>query len=130
MRRAGDCQPVGGLVDTIVHGETGLHVPPRRPDMVVAAARQMLADADMRKRLGRAGARRARDRFGWDAVANGHASQVRGGGAAASIPGGGARRRPRWQMTPPLLVIGDCMLDRDVCGSVDADLPGGPSARA
>jgi glycosyltransferase involved in cell wall biosynthesis len=29
----------------------------------------MLADADMRKRLGRAGVQRARDRFGWDAVA-------------------------------------------------------------
>jgi D-inositol-3-phosphate glycosyltransferase len=87
---------VGGLVDTIVHGETGLHVPPRRPDMVVAAARQMLADADMRKRLGRAGVRRARDRFGWDAVAKAtlrrYAAVVRRrqslAGALAGVRGG------------------------------------------
>jgi D-inositol-3-phosphate glycosyltransferase len=87
---------VGGLVDTIVHGETGLHVPPRRPDMVVAAAREMLADADMRKRLGRAGVQRARDRFGWDAVAKAtlrrYAAVVRrrqsSAGAVAGVRGG------------------------------------------
>jgi glycosyltransferase involved in cell wall biosynthesis len=62
---------VGGLVDTVVHGGTGLHVPPRRPDRVAEAARQLIADADMRGRLGAAGAERARRRYGWDTVAEG-----------------------------------------------------------
>jgi D-inositol-3-phosphate glycosyltransferase len=62
---------VGGLVDTVVHRGTGLHVPPRRPDRVAEAARQLIADADMRRRLGAAGAERARRRYGWDTVAEG-----------------------------------------------------------
>jgi len=60
---------VGGLVDTVVHGVTGLHVPPRRPDCVADAARLLLEDADLRWRLGAAGAERARERYGWDTVA-------------------------------------------------------------
>jgi glycosyltransferase involved in cell wall biosynthesis len=60
---------VGGLVDTVVHGVTGLHVPPRRPDRVAEAARQLLADPALRRRLGEAGAARARQRYGWDVVA-------------------------------------------------------------
>ena len=62
---------VGGLVDTVVHGVTGLHVPPRRPDRVADAARQLLGDGDLRLRLGAAGADRARERYGWDTVAEG-----------------------------------------------------------
>jgi len=62
---------VGGLVDTVVHGVTGLHVPPRRPDQVAEAARQLLASPALRRRLGAAGAARARQRYGWDTVAEG-----------------------------------------------------------
>jgi D-inositol-3-phosphate glycosyltransferase len=60
---------VGGLVDTVVHGVTGLHIPPRRPDRLADAARELLADEGMRRRLGAAGAARAQQRYGWDAVA-------------------------------------------------------------
>jgi glycosyltransferase involved in cell wall biosynthesis len=60
---------VGGLIDTVVHERTGLHVPPRRPDLVAAAIRRLQADRGLRGRLGAAGARRARERYGWDAVA-------------------------------------------------------------
>jgi D-inositol-3-phosphate glycosyltransferase len=60
---------VGGLIDTVVHERTGLHVPPRRPDLVAAAAGRIAADPALATRLGEAGARRARERFGWDAVA-------------------------------------------------------------
>jgi glycosyltransferase involved in cell wall biosynthesis len=38
---------------------------------VAEAARQLIADADMRRRLGAAGAERARRRYGWDTVAEG-----------------------------------------------------------
>jgi glycosyltransferase involved in cell wall biosynthesis len=62
---------VGGLVDSVVHGVTGLHVPPRRPDRVAEAARHLLADPALRRRLGAAGAARAEQRYGWDTVAEG-----------------------------------------------------------
>jgi D-inositol-3-phosphate glycosyltransferase len=60
---------VGGLIDTVVHGVTGVHVPPRRPDRLAAALRTLLADPARRHALGDAGARRARQRYGWDRIA-------------------------------------------------------------
>jgi len=60
---------VGGLIDTVVHGVTGVHVPPRRPDRLAVALRDLLADADRRRALGEAGARRAALRYGWDRIA-------------------------------------------------------------
>jgi glycosyltransferase involved in cell wall biosynthesis len=60
---------VGGLIDTVVHEQTGLHVTPRRPDMVAAAAARLLGDDELRGRLGRAAAERARRGYGWDSVA-------------------------------------------------------------
>jgi glycosyltransferase involved in cell wall biosynthesis len=60
---------VGGLVDTVIDGCTGVHVPPRRPDLLGAALRDLLADEERRRELGRTGARRARARYGWPTVA-------------------------------------------------------------
>jgi glycosyltransferase involved in cell wall biosynthesis len=60
---------VGGLIDTVVHGMTGLHVPPRRPDRLAAALRELLADNQLRQRLGAAGVERARRRYTWERVA-------------------------------------------------------------
>jgi Glycosyl transferases group 1 len=62
---------VGGLVDSVVDGVTGVHVPPRRPDRLAAALAALLADPARRAALGRAGARRARRRYSWDRVAAG-----------------------------------------------------------
>lgn len=62
---------VGGLLDTVVHEVTGLHVPPRRPDRIAEALRRLLADPVRRAELGRAGAARAREGYGWDRVADG-----------------------------------------------------------
>lgn len=62
---------VGGLTDTVVHEQTGLLVPPRRPDAVAEAAERLLADQGLRAQLGAAGVRRARERYGWDVVAEG-----------------------------------------------------------
>jgi D-inositol-3-phosphate glycosyltransferase len=61
---------VGGLIDTVVHGVTGIHVPPRDPGRIAAAARMLLADAELRAELGRAGVLRARQRFSWSRVAD------------------------------------------------------------
>jgi glycosyltransferase involved in cell wall biosynthesis len=60
---------VGGLTDTVVHGATGIHVPPRRPDLVADALNMLLADPQLRANLGAAGARRARSRYSWSRVA-------------------------------------------------------------
>ncbi len=60
---------VGGLIDTVVDGVTGIHVPPRRPEELAAALRALLDEPEHRRRLGAAGARRARERYGWDRVA-------------------------------------------------------------
>jgi D-inositol-3-phosphate glycosyltransferase len=61
---------VGGLVDSVVDGVTGIHVPPRRPDRVAEAMRDLLADPALRARLGAAGVKRARARFSWARVAD------------------------------------------------------------
>jgi D-inositol-3-phosphate glycosyltransferase len=60
---------VGGLADSVVHGVTGIHVPPRRPDALGRALSDLLADPATRHRLGAAGARRARARYSWERVA-------------------------------------------------------------
>jgi glycosyltransferase involved in cell wall biosynthesis len=60
---------VGGLVDTVIHGVTGMHVPPRDVDALAAGLRTLLADPDRRSALGRAGCERARSRYDWHSVA-------------------------------------------------------------
>ena len=62
---------VGGLIDSVVDGTTGLHVPPRDPRAVAEALNALLPDAARRQELGSAGARRARRRYTWDRVATG-----------------------------------------------------------
>jgi D-inositol-3-phosphate glycosyltransferase len=62
---------VGGLIDSVVHGVTGRHIPPRRPDAIAEAVRELLDDPDQRAALGHGGVERARARFSWDRVAEG-----------------------------------------------------------
>lgn len=58
----------GALLELVVDGETGLLVPPRDPQALRAAVERLLADPELRERLGRAGRERARERYGWDGV--------------------------------------------------------------
>jgi glycosyltransferase involved in cell wall biosynthesis len=60
---------VGGLLDTVVHDETGLLVPPRNPALLARALAALLADPARRRRMGAAGARRAAQRYGWPRIA-------------------------------------------------------------
>jgi glycosyltransferase involved in cell wall biosynthesis len=60
---------VGGLADTVTHGETGVLVPARDPGALAAAVRQVLADPGWAARLGQAGLRRARHWYSWDRIA-------------------------------------------------------------
>ncbi|WP_232506026.1 glycosyltransferase [Microlunatus flavus] len=60
---------VGGMLDSVADGETGLLVPPQDPQALAAAVGGLLADPARRAAYGRAGVRRARSQFSWDAVA-------------------------------------------------------------
>src|SRR5262249_15174768 len=58
----------GALLDLVVDGETGLLVPPRDAPAMRSAVELLLADPELRQRLGRAARAFARERFGWDGV--------------------------------------------------------------
>ena len=60
---------VGGMIDTVVDGVTGVHVPPRDTDALAGVLGQLLERPGLRRRLGRAGVVRARERYGWDGIA-------------------------------------------------------------
>ncbi len=58
---------VGGAVDAVLDGETGLLVDPTDPVAVGEAIARLLLDEELAGRLGRAGARRAQS-FAWSAI--------------------------------------------------------------
>ena len=60
---------VGGLVDTVVDGTTGLHVPPRSPRALAHALNALANDPARRALLGRLGVDRVRARYSWSRVA-------------------------------------------------------------
>jgi glycosyltransferase involved in cell wall biosynthesis len=59
---------VGGLLDLVVDGETGLRVPPRDVGALRAALQRLLGDQELRHRLGAAARDRIREHFAWPAV--------------------------------------------------------------
>jgi glycosyltransferase involved in cell wall biosynthesis len=59
---------VGGLLDLVVDGETGIVVPPRDPAALRSALERLLANQDLRRKLGSAGRDRARTHFSWEKV--------------------------------------------------------------
>jgi 2-deoxystreptamine N-acetyl-D-glucosaminyltransferase/2-deoxystreptamine glucosyltransferase len=61
---------VGGLLDIVVDGATGLLVPPGDVPALRAALERLLEDGELRRRLGEAGRERAREHFSWPAVAD------------------------------------------------------------
>jgi D-inositol-3-phosphate glycosyltransferase len=60
---------VGGMIDSVVHERTGLHVPPRDPAALAAALRKLLGAADLRQVFGHAGRRRAERLYGFPRIA-------------------------------------------------------------
>jgi glycosyltransferase involved in cell wall biosynthesis len=59
---------VGGLAESVIDGQTGVHVPERAPGHIASAIRDLLDDDGRRRMLGAAGVRRA-GRFGWEPIA-------------------------------------------------------------
>jgi len=60
---------VGGTPEAVADGETGLLVPPGRPDRIAARVGELRGDAGVRARLGAAGRERMRTEFTFDAQA-------------------------------------------------------------
>jgi glycosyltransferase involved in cell wall biosynthesis len=83
---------VGGQTDSVVHGVTGVHVPPRDPPALARAVRALLADPERRAELGAAGARRAALRYGFARIA----ASTRG--VYARLPAGRAARPVRQEV--------------------------------
>jgi glycosyltransferase involved in cell wall biosynthesis len=59
---------VGGLLDLVVDGETGILVPPGDVDALREALTRLLGDGELRRRMGEAARERVRARFSWDPV--------------------------------------------------------------
>jgi glycosyltransferase involved in cell wall biosynthesis len=59
---------VGGLLDAVEDGVTGALVPPGDSVALRTALERLLADRELRDRLGRAARERVRERFTWDAA--------------------------------------------------------------
>jgi glycosyltransferase involved in cell wall biosynthesis len=59
---------VGGLLDLVADGETGIHVPAGDVAALRAALERLLGDRELRRRFGEAGRERVRERFSWAAV--------------------------------------------------------------
>lgn len=74
---------VGGMLDTVIDGVTGLHVPPRDPQALATALQRLLDDPGLRARMGATGRRVAVDHYAWETVAGGTAASY---GAAIAAP--------------------------------------------
>lgn len=59
---------VGGLLDLVVDGETGILVPPGDVEALREALTRLLADEPLRRRMGEAARTRVRQRFSWAAT--------------------------------------------------------------
>ena len=60
---------VGGITESVADGETGILVPPERPEELAEAINRLAADADLRKRFAQAGRQRVVDLFSWSTIA-------------------------------------------------------------
>jgi glycosyltransferase involved in cell wall biosynthesis len=82
---------VGGLIDSVVDGGTGRHVPPRDATAVADAIRELLLDETQRRQLGANGHERMA-RYAWSRIAADTERSYRATIAGASSGTGTARR--------------------------------------
>src|SRR4029453_4315348 len=60
---------VGGMIDSVVDGVTGVHVPPRDPERLAGVLGELLEEPDRGAEYGRAGVQRARRLYDWNRIA-------------------------------------------------------------
>lgn len=77
---------VGGVAELVVHGETGRLVPARDPDALAEALRGLIADGQLRRRLGRAGRLRVEEFFDLRRFRDAHISLYRRELSARGLP--------------------------------------------
>jgi glycosyltransferase involved in cell wall biosynthesis len=78
---------VGGLVEAVADGETGLLVPPRDPAALASAVARVLRDGALKRRLGDAGRVRVREGFSVKAMVEGSRSVYGRMLRGESVPG-------------------------------------------
>jgi glycosyltransferase involved in cell wall biosynthesis len=60
---------VGGILEVVEDGRTGLLVPPGRPDALAEALNRLLADPALAHTMGQAGRQRVEAHFSWASIA-------------------------------------------------------------
>jgi starch synthase len=60
---------VGGILEVVEDGKTGLLVPPAQPAALAQAITRVLNSADLARDMGKAGRRRVEEKFSWASVA-------------------------------------------------------------
>jgi glycogen synthase len=60
---------VGGIVEIVVEGKTGLLLEAGKPAQIAAAVRRLLDDPALARSMGEAGRRRAEEQFSWSSIA-------------------------------------------------------------
>jgi glycosyltransferase involved in cell wall biosynthesis len=78
---------VGGLVDAVANGVSGLVVPARDVSALRAAIESLLADGELRRTLGAAAREQARERFSWDAATKATIDAYRTAGISVETSG-------------------------------------------
>jgi glycosyltransferase involved in cell wall biosynthesis len=78
MERPIVASAVGGLTESVVHGETGLLVEPENTEALAVALSSLVHDPDRARAMGAAGRTRARDLFSMEAVVTAYDQIYRG----------------------------------------------------
>jgi alpha-maltose-1-phosphate synthase len=58
----------GGIAELVVDGETGLVIPPERPEILADGLLDLLSNTQKRQQMGQAGAKRVAEELNWDRV--------------------------------------------------------------
>jgi glycosyltransferase involved in cell wall biosynthesis len=77
---------VGGHLDTVIDGVTGVHVAPRTPEQTARVIRALLADPTRRAAMGFAAGDRARSRYSWERIAHETLTVYRRAMARSEVP--------------------------------------------
>lgn len=95
---------VGGMIDTVVDGVTGVHVPPRDPERLAEAIAPLLGESERRTAYGDAGAERVRRLYGWPRIATAtldvYARVARRQGGTAGRTAAARRPRSGFELVP------------------------------
>lgn len=114
---------VGGMQETVTHGQTGLLVPPHAPDELAAQVLRVLDDGELNERIVDNARADVIARFSWDAVAAATATEYDQAGrsaAAAAVPAHGhARATAAGQPGTSTSVAHNATTDRLLSGVID-----------